>query len=520
MAIKSGFFNSVTGDRKYDAEDLNKFFDGVITDGVLSAIGDSLEVVPSSGMQIAAGSGKAWFLKSWIENTADSFLTLSDADVTFGRIDIIALDFDKSDQVRENDIVIVEGTPSGTPTPPSLIDTSTHLQKPLAHIQVDANETLIQSSDITSKIDTVDCPYSTGIVDLIVEVDNVTIQIVANELSVKDNGITATQIALSAVGSDQLATNAVTGIKIAADAVNTSEIAASAVNNTELAADAVTGTKIASNTINSEHYIDGSIDREHLEADIIDASKLASNVVNSEHYVDLSIDRVHLAADIIDGTKIANDVINSEHYVAGSIDNEHIANDAINSEHYADLSIDRAHLSNDIIDGSKLAHEEVNSEHYVPGSIDREHIGIDQVNSEHYYPGSIDHVHLAANVVDDDNIGNRVPMLTRRQGGDSVHWSQDGSTNYTPTTIKMQLGQIYFGSVIDPDTSKYVDIIFPQAFSARPIVFVTNIDPASERIHCAVDDFTITASGCRITGWNFGVSPKLAYVAWLAIGPE
>ena len=500
MAIKSGFFNSVTGDRKYDAEDLNKFFDGVITDGVLSAIGDSLEVVPSSGMQIAAGSGKAWFLKSWIENTADSFLTLSDADVTFGRIDIIALDFDKSDQVRENDIVIVEGTPSGTPTPPSLIDTSTHLQKPLAHIQVDANETVIQASDITSKIDTVDCPYSTGIVDLIVEVDDVTIQIAGNELSVKDLGVDTQHIAGGAITTDKIATGGVTG--------------------PDIDGDAVTGAKIADNSINSEHYIDGSIDREHLEADIIDASKLASNVVNSEHYVDLSIDRVHLAADIIDGTKIANDVINSEHYVAGSIDNEHIANDAINSEHYADLSIDRAHLSNDIIDGSKLAHEEVNSEHYVPGSIDREHIGIDQVNSEHYYPGSIDHVHLAANVVDDDNIGNRVPMLTRRQGGDSVHWSQDGSTNYTPTTIKMQLGQIYFGSVIDPDTSKYVDIIFPQAFSARPIVFVTNIDPASERIHCAVDDFTITASGCRITGWNFGVSPKLAYVAWLAIGPE
>ncbi len=282
MAIKSGFFNSEAGDRKYDAEDMNKFFDGVITDGVLRDLGDDFLVVPSSGLQIAAGAGKAWFLKSWIENTSDAFLTLSDADVTFGRIDIIALDFDKSDQVRENDIVIVEGTPAGSPTPPTLIDTSTHLQKPLAHIQVDANETVIQAGDITNKVGTVDCPYSAGIVELLTGVDDVTIEIVSNDLQVKDDGIT--------------------------------------------------NAKIADNQIDSEHYVDASIDRVHLETDIIDATKLENNTVNSEHYVDGSIDRVHLAADIIDDTKIENDAIKSEHYAPGSIDNEHLAANIIDDD--------------------------------------------------------------------------------------------------------------------------------------------------------------------------------------------
>ena len=82
-----------------------------------------------------------------------------------------------------------------------------------------------------------------------------------------------------------------------------------------------------------------------IATDAITGAKIADNAINSEHYTDGSIDRVHLAADIIDGTKIANDVINSEHYVAGSIDNEHIADNAINSEHYADNSIDALHLN-------------------------------------------------------------------------------------------------------------------------------------------------------------------------------
>lgn len=280
MAIKSGFFNSEGGDRKYDAEDVNSFFGGVLVDGVLSTIGDIFLVSPSSGMQIVIGSGKAWFLKSWIENTSDAFLTLSGGDVTYDRIDIIALDFDKSDQVRLNNIIIVEGTPSGTPTPPSLINTSTHLQKPLAHILVEANETVIEAGDITIKVDTVDCPFSQGIVDLIINVDDVTIEIIANELRVKGLGIDTAQIA----------------------------------------ADAVTGAKIEDSAIDSEHITDFSIDRVHLVTDIIDGTKIANDVINSEHYVAGSIDNEH----------IADDAVNSEHYAAASIDTEHLADNIVN----------------------------------------------------------------------------------------------------------------------------------------------------------------------------------------------
>ena len=96
-----------------------------------------------------------------------------------------------------------------------------------------------------------------------------------------------------------------------------------------IANDAVTGAKIADNAINSEHYTDGSIDREHLAADIVNGSKIADESIDSEHYVDGSIDNAHLAADSVNGAKIADESINSEHYVDGSIDTAHIAADAV-----------------------------------------------------------------------------------------------------------------------------------------------------------------------------------------------
>jgi hypothetical protein len=299
MPILGGFFNSVGGDRMYDAEDMNKFFDGILDEGVFEAIGDSLVVVESSGMQVAIGSGRAWFLKSWIENTADAFLTLSDADVTYDRIDIIALDFDKSDLVRANNIVIVEGTPASSPVPPTLIDTATHLQIPLAHIDVGAGVTAIYTADITSKIGTVDCPYATTTVDLLMSVDDVTIEIVGGDLQVKDDGITQAKIGPLAVDTPEIAADAITGDKIEDDAIDSEHIADDAVDSVHYAAGSIDLEHMAPNSVDSPQYVDGSIDLVHM----------SPNSVDSPQIVDGSIDLAHLAPDSVDDSKAGDRII-------------------------------------------------------------------------------------------------------------------------------------------------------------------------------------------------------------------
>lgn len=41
MAVTYGFFNSVNGDRKYNADQMSSYFDGLVTDGVYEKIGDT-----------------------------------------------------------------------------------------------------------------------------------------------------------------------------------------------------------------------------------------------------------------------------------------------------------------------------------------------------------------------------------------------------------------------------------------------------------------------------------------------
>lgn len=54
----SGFFNSINGDRLYDADQMSKIFEGLITDGVYESVGDKLAVQPSGAMTIQIGTGQ------------------------------------------------------------------------------------------------------------------------------------------------------------------------------------------------------------------------------------------------------------------------------------------------------------------------------------------------------------------------------------------------------------------------------------------------------------------------------
>lgn len=161
MAITYGFYNSVGGDRTYDALDMGKMFDGVIGDGVFELVGDKLETTDGSGMVVIVGSGKAWFNHTWTTNDAALNFTLDDSDLILPRIDTIILEVDSSNAVRANTIKVLTGTPASVPSPATLTNTSEVHQYPLAYIQVDAGVSEIVAADIDVIVGTYLCPFVT-----------------------------------------------------------------------------------------------------------------------------------------------------------------------------------------------------------------------------------------------------------------------------------------------------------------------------------------------------------------------
>lgn len=68
MSVSYGFYNSMNGDRKYDATQMSSIFDGIINDGIYETIGDRFVVRTSGGMNVVVGTGRAWFNHTWTLN--------------------------------------------------------------------------------------------------------------------------------------------------------------------------------------------------------------------------------------------------------------------------------------------------------------------------------------------------------------------------------------------------------------------------------------------------------------------
>lgn len=266
MAITSGFFDSVNGDRKYSAQQFGNLFTGIISDGVFSGVGGGLKV-ESRSSQVYINSGRAWCRGTWLDN--DTYASLSvpaNTHPNYSRYDAVVLTFDTSSSVRRNSIDYISGVAAATPLKPTLKNDSLTKQMPLCYIFRPANSTTITQSNIESTIGTSACPYITGplktidVTDVVRDANatirdtNQRLQQVTTELEQKarklDQDVTDTKNSFSdwvtnaekALGSAPNASTIIEAKKAADQAVRTansaSSTASSAMSNVTVASSA------------------------------------------------------------------------------------------------------------------------------------------------------------------------------------------------------------------------------------------------------------------------------------------
>lgn len=126
---------------------------------------------------------------------------------------------------------------------------------------------------------------------------------------------------------------------------------------------------------------------------------------------------------------------------------------------------------------------------------------------------------IANDAVDDTKAGNRVPQFYRRQGGNAADWgslTMGGTTNYTPTSVRMQGG--YYEGAFGAANSGNFTITFPVSFSDQPIVIAT---PSSDKVILNVGK--VAGAGADVVVyWRTYDGSNIAAIGvyWLAIGPE
>lgn len=147
MAVRSAFFNSVNGDRRYNAERFAEYFNSFIGNGVFPNPSSNLQVVSNNDMTVTVKPGKAWINGYILINDDDYLISIEPADGVLNRIDRIVARYDVED--REIRLEVKKGNFASTPVAPGLQRDADAYELGLADIIINNGATSITQADIT-----------------------------------------------------------------------------------------------------------------------------------------------------------------------------------------------------------------------------------------------------------------------------------------------------------------------------------------------------------------------------------
>jgi hypothetical protein len=176
FAVHCGFFDAINSDRTYSADEMNRPYKRVISNGVFATPNGTpstdLQVTASSGMNIICKKGEGLFGDKWFENPSGIAITVPSNTGTVPRIDSVLVQVDTRTSGRVGNIVYRTGTPASSPVPPAINQVEGVVEYRLANIRVNAGVSAITQSMITDRRGSSDCPWVTS---LIYQVDTSTL---------------------------------------------------------------------------------------------------------------------------------------------------------------------------------------------------------------------------------------------------------------------------------------------------------------------------------------------------------
>lgn len=163
MAVTYGFFNSLNGDRTYNADQMSEYFKGLVSDGVYENVGGALQVLAGSGMSVNVQSGRMIIDCKWLDSDAVIQLSITNAHVTLNRWSAVIARLDRTNRLIQ--ITTKDGTPASEPVQPTMQNDGVITELCLAMIYVGANVKSITQANITDMRPSSLCGWVTGLIE-------------------------------------------------------------------------------------------------------------------------------------------------------------------------------------------------------------------------------------------------------------------------------------------------------------------------------------------------------------------
>lgn len=163
MAITYGYFNSIDGDRTYNADQMSEYFDGLVSNGVYESVGGALQVLAGSGMTVNVQTGRGIINCKWLSNDSVLTLDITQAHAVLNRYTAVVLRLDIVNRLMT--ITTKDGTNASSPVKPAMTNDATMVELCLAYIYVGAGVTSISQADIEDMRASSSCGWVTGLIE-------------------------------------------------------------------------------------------------------------------------------------------------------------------------------------------------------------------------------------------------------------------------------------------------------------------------------------------------------------------
>lgn len=162
MAVTYGFFNSINGDRTYDADQMSEYFNGLVSNGVYESVGNGLQVLAGTGMTVEVQSGRGLINCKWLSNNSVLTLDITSANAILNRYTAIVLRLDIVNRLMT--ITTKDGTAASSPVKPTMQNDASMVELCLAYVYVGAAVTSISQSNIEDMRGSSLCGWVTGLI--------------------------------------------------------------------------------------------------------------------------------------------------------------------------------------------------------------------------------------------------------------------------------------------------------------------------------------------------------------------
>ena len=224
---------------------------------------------------------------------------------------------------------------------------------------------------------------------------------------VGSGAITDGKIASGAVTNSKIQDSAVTGSKVGSGAITDGKIASGAVTNSKIRDSAVTGSKVGSGAITDGKIASGAVTGSKIRDSAVTGSKVGSGAISDAKIADNAVTSSKIRDDAVTGSKVGSGAISDAKIADNAVTSSKIRDDAVSRRNIASSAISATEIAGNAITTPKIAANAVTTTQLAANSVIANKIAAGAITAGKIEAGAVTAEKIEAGAITAEKIRSR-----------------------------------------------------------------------------------------------------------------